>query len=80
MVATTVANEGIGAVDGEHLVLADAPADFVGAVRDLLGDGARQRALGDAACRFANEHWSWEGCFLELEAEMIRAVDERPGL
>jgi glycosyltransferase involved in cell wall biosynthesis len=77
VVATTVANEGIGATVGEHLVLADTPADFATAVLDLFGDADRRRALGEAARAFATERWSWEGRFLELEAEMIRAVDER---
>lgn len=76
IVATTVANEGIGATPGEHLVLADAPADMAAAILALFNDSAWAKAMGDAARAFVRKSWSWEAHFLHLEAEMIAAMDE----
>ena len=76
VVATTVANEGIGAVPGEQIVLADTPADMAREILALFRDGARAAAIGRAARRFVERHWTWEAHFLRLEAEMLRAVAE----
>jgi glycosyltransferase involved in cell wall biosynthesis len=75
VVATTVANEGIGAVSGEHLILADRPADMAAEILTLFQDTERAAAIGRAARRFVERHWTWEAHFLRLEAEMMRAVD-----
>jgi glycosyltransferase involved in cell wall biosynthesis len=75
VVATTVANEGIGAIPGEHLILTDRPADMAAEILALFDDTARAAALGRAARRFVERHWTWEAHFMRLEAEMVRAID-----
>lgn len=76
VVATHVANEGIGATAGEHLVLADAPEEMAAAILSLFNDPDRAKSMGDAARAFVQESWSWEAHFLQLEAHMLAAMDE----
>ena len=77
VVATSVANEGIGARSGEHLVIADKPEDFAKEVVGLLRDPERRRALGQAARQFILNEWTWEAHFLKLENAFHEAVEER---
>lgn len=63
VVATSVANEGIGATPEAHLLLRDAPEAFAGAVVDLLRDGEARARLGGAARAFVEGHWTWEAHF-----------------
>jgi glycosyltransferase involved in cell wall biosynthesis len=75
-VATTLANEGIGAAPDRDLLVADAPDAFAERVLQLLRDPARRAALGRSARAFVESEWSWEAQFLLLEGEFHRAVDE----
>lgn len=79
VVATTVANAGIGATPGRDLILADEPRAMADAVLALFADPGRRAAVGAAARRFIEENWTWEAHYLRLEAEMVRAVDEQRG-
>jgi len=79
VVATSVANEGIRAAPGEHLVIADDARAFADAVLALLADPARRAALARAARAYILEHWTWEAHFLALEAAMIEAIDDSAG-
>jgi glycosyltransferase involved in cell wall biosynthesis len=76
VVATSVANEGIGATPGEHLLIADEPQDFADAVLELLASDARRDALGRAARDYILDQWTWEAHFLKLEAAFHHAIDE----
>jgi glycosyltransferase involved in cell wall biosynthesis len=75
-VATTVANEGVGARDGEEIVLRDDERGFADAVVELLcDDGARER-LGRAARAFVERSWTWEAMFdrqLQALVEIARS-------
>ena len=51
VVSTTIGAEGLGAVDGVHLALADGAADFAAACARLLGDPDLRRSLADARPR-----------------------------
>ena len=76
IVATTVANEGIGAEPGAHVVLADEPEDMAKEILQLFAEPDRATAIGAAARKFVEENWTWEAHFLRLEAEMLLAIDE----
>lgn len=76
MVITSVANEGIKAVDGENILLADSPAAFAQHVVDLLRDAELRRQLGTAARQFIVEKWSWEKHFDDLEEMMMELAGE----
>jgi glycosyltransferase involved in cell wall biosynthesis len=73
-VATSLANEGIGAVPNRDLLIADSPERFAEMVLVLLGDENRRKALGRSARAFVQENWSWEAQFLLLEKEFHRLV------
>ena len=78
VVATSVANEGVGAAPDEHLLVADEPEAFAEAVIRLLRDEALRRSLGKAARSFAQSHWTWEAHFLKLENDFYQALDGAP--
>ena len=67
LVVTPVANEGIKAVPGDHLITAETPADFADAVVRLLESVDLRRRIGSAARNFIEEHWSWDIHFNRLE-------------
>ncbi|CAN0554767.1 unnamed protein product, partial [Laminaria digitata] len=76
VVATSVANEGIRATPGDHLVIADDARAFADAVLALLADSARREALAEAARNYILGHWTWEAHFLTLEAAMQSALED----
>lgn len=78
VVATSVANEGIGATGGEHLLVRDEPEAFARAVTDLLRDEASAMRLGRAARRYVEQHWTWEALFARLERSLLEARDGLP--
>jgi polysaccharide biosynthesis protein PslH len=72
IVSTSLGVEGIPAVSGEHLYLADTPDAFAQAVLHLLTDqaeaeGNRTRTLGANAKRFVAAHYAWETIVPQLE-------------
>jgi glycosyltransferase involved in cell wall biosynthesis len=67
VVATTVANEGIGAVDGEQILLRDDAESMAEAVTSLLRDPGRSRAIGRAARAYILANWTWEALFERQE-------------
>lgn len=71
VVATPVANEGVGAKDGEQLVEAATAEKFAEEVVALLGDPSRRARLGRAARAYIESHWTWEKFFGELESDML---------
>ena len=80
MVVTSVANEGIGAEPGRHVLVADNPGDFAAAVVALLQDEGLRTTMGQAARRFIVEQWSWEKHFDDLEREMLSLVAGAGGM
>lgn len=73
VVATRAANEGIGGVPDEHLLVRDEPEPMARAVLDLLKDAAERERLGAAARRFVEAHWTWEAHFGNFE-RVLREV------
>jgi polysaccharide biosynthesis protein PslH len=67
VVATSAANEGIGAPSARAISLADQPADFAAAVLRLMDHPGERASLGMAARSFVENGWSWEAWFLKLE-------------
>jgi polysaccharide biosynthesis protein PslH len=79
MVVTTIANEGIQATPGEHLLVADDEARFAAEVIRLLRDPDLRGQLGAAARAHILTAWSWEHHFADLERVVERLVAERAG-
>lgn len=79
VVATSVANEGIGATPGEHFVEANTPEQFSQAVIDLLEDKSGQNELGERSSAFVRQSWTWEAHFLDLEQQFHAATNAAAG-
>jgi glycosyltransferase involved in cell wall biosynthesis len=73
IVATSVANEGIGAIHEEHLIIADEPTEFAKAVIDLLRNPSKRVRLGRSARENVLANWTWESHFLQLEQAFYSA-------
>ena len=78
VVATRMANEGIGAVPDQDLVIADEPAAMAQRIVELVRDPDRGRTLGAAARRFVEERWTWEAPFLTLEQSFFASLPSGP--
>jgi polysaccharide biosynthesis protein PslH len=59
VVSTTIGAEGLGARDGKHLLIADDPAIFAGAVQALLDDRRRSYVLGEAGRSLYLDRYTW---------------------
>ena len=73
VVATSVANEGIGAVPGRHFLAADSADEFAAAAGRLLRDATLRQQLGAAARAHVLTEWSWERHFERLETHFSAA-------
>jgi glycosyltransferase involved in cell wall biosynthesis len=68
VVATPLAVEGMGASDGEHLVIAESDAAFAEAVAALLRDPSRRSALAARARSYATAALGWDAPVAAYEA------------
>jgi hypothetical protein len=73
VVATRVANEGIGAVPGENIAVRDEPESIAAALIELLQDAEARRRMGRAARAFVESNWTWEAHFERLEQWLVEA-------
>jgi glycosyltransferase involved in cell wall biosynthesis len=67
VVATSVSNHGVGAVPGEHLLVADSAAAFAAAVVRLLENPLQRRQLGRAGRRFVRQRYDLEAAVMRWE-------------
>jgi glycosyltransferase involved in cell wall biosynthesis len=74
VVATTAANEGIGAPPARVIRLADRPEAFAAHILHLLDHPAERQELGRAARAFVENGWSWEAWFAKLEQAIEATV------
>jgi len=74
VVATSVANEGIGAKSEYHIALRDEPGEIADAVVGLLRDADAREKMGRAGREFVESHWSWEAHFEQLEKWLLEAA------
>lgn len=79
VVATTVSNHGVGAVPGEHILLADDPSTFADFVVRLLQNSAERERLARAGQQFICERYDleralgfWEATWLERLSDTKR--------
>jgi glycosyltransferase involved in cell wall biosynthesis len=75
IVSTTLGAEGIEAVPGRDLLIADQPADFAGAVKHLLANPALAAQIGQSARRLAVERYSWSSAAGALEGFYRRILE-----
>jgi glycosyltransferase involved in cell wall biosynthesis len=81
VVATRLALEGIGVVDGEHVLVADDDESFADAVVSLLHDPSRRARIGAAAREWATHAQSWDAVAERYSAlyDGLLAGGEQPG-
>jgi glycosyltransferase involved in cell wall biosynthesis len=69
LVSTTIGCEGLAVRPNEHLLVADAPAEFADSVVCLLKDPGRREALGRSARSLVEQRYSW----LTIGGELLNA-------
>jgi glycosyltransferase involved in cell wall biosynthesis len=74
VVTTSEVNEGLRAMPGEHLLLADDDEGLAAAARRLLGDPAERARLGQAGRALVLERFRWEAV-----GERLREIEGRGG-
>jgi sugar transferase (PEP-CTERM/EpsH1 system associated) len=74
VVATRVANEGIGADAGTNIVLCDDERSIADAIIRLLRDESERERVGQAARAFVEANWTWDANFERLEKWLIEAT------
>lgn len=67
VVSTSLGAAGLKCRSGEHLLLADDPSSFAGAVSQLLALPARRKEIGTAGRKFYEEHFTWPAAWRTLE-------------
>ncbi len=75
VVATSKGVEGIAAKDGEHLLIADNPAEFAQAVLRILAEPTLSQTLTENAHRLVRSRYDWAGVmpqFLSLVEQSAR--------
>jgi len=79
VISTTIGAEGIEAVDGLHLLLADDPQTFARSVLNLMRDRALAERLRAGARRLVIEKYGWEGICERLLTEYRELSDRIHG-
>ncbi len=69
VVSTTIGAEGLGARDGEHLLIADDAGAFVAALVRLWNDAELRARLGRAGRTRYEEHFSWRSAWRAMDAQ-----------
>ena len=67
VVSTTIGAEGLGARNGEHLLIADTASDFSAAIARLLEDDALRRRLGEAGRALYLDRFTWAQAWRALD-------------
>lgn len=68
VVTTTIGAQGIGAVDGRHLLIADTPERFAAQIRHCVDDPAFRQAIGANARQFIADNYGIEPLTRQLLA------------
>ena len=67
-ISTTVGAEGLDIKNGEHILLADSPADFANAVVRVFQEPAFAKQLGSQAAQTVRERFSWHKVAVEFDS------------
>jgi glycosyltransferase involved in cell wall biosynthesis len=77
VVTTNTAIQGISALNGEHLIVANTPEDFSKAILTLLNDEDRRRKLGIKAREFVKANYNWQRNITKLEELILGGVSSQ---
>ncbi len=65
-VTTDLANNAIGAKDGEHILVGNTPNELIAKIQELLDSEEKRKAIAMAAQSFVQNQYSWETTTNEL--------------
>ncbi|MGD0299045.1 MAG: glycosyltransferase family 4 protein [Bryobacteraceae bacterium] len=68
VVSTTLGAAGLGCRNGEHLLVADDPGSFAGAVSELLASPAARAKIGAGGRKLYEECFTWPAAWRALDA------------
>jgi polysaccharide biosynthesis protein PslH len=77
VVSTSLGCEGIDAVSGEHLLVADSPREFADAILRLLEDPGLAEALGRRGRALVEAEYAWHSLAGRLEDVLLQAANAR---
>lgn len=75
VISTRIGSEGINAVDGENILLADSPEEFADAIRKVLTMPELRERLSKAGRKLMEQQYSWDSIAPRLEAECVKLVE-----
>jgi len=82
VVSTSLGAEGLGAVDGRHLLIADTPEGLAGAVLAVFRDPARRASIRREARALVESRFNWDNAartLLDRYADLHRSRQSRCG-
>ena len=74
VVSTSVGAEGLGAVDGEHMLIRDTPQDFADAVVEILDNPRLGQELGQRGRAWVEKHHAWAHSAARLRAAYDKLI------
>jgi glycosyltransferase involved in cell wall biosynthesis len=77
VVSTRLGAEGIPASDGENVILADRPDDFVKGITGLIGNADLYHRIQNNARKLMEEHYAWDKGVAQLEAVLEDMMNRR---
>ncbi len=77
LVATRFACSGIDVKDGEHVLYAETPEEFVSQIRRVVDDAALWRSLSSSGRTLVEQHYSWDTIGRELRGAYEAAIGHR---
>lgn len=77
-VTTSMALEGLEAQPGQHLLVADADADFVAAVAGLVDDPGRGARLATAGREFVERRYPWPVALAPMIERILQGIERSP--
>jgi len=80
VISTTIGAEGLDVISGEHLLIADSPAEFAGGVEELLASTQLRRRLGDNGRKLVTDRYGWDQIANRLESVWYDVSEHQPTL
>jgi glycosyltransferase involved in cell wall biosynthesis len=78
VVSTRLGAEGIPASDGENIILADGPNDFIKGIAGLIGNADLYHRIQNNARKLMEEHYAWDKGVALLEAVLEDMMSKPP--
>lgn len=78
VVSTRLGAEGIPALSGENIILADTPDDFVKGIADLIENADLYRRIQNNARKLMEDHYAWEKGVARLEIVLEDMMSKPP--